>query len=90
MVVPLELRDQGSKLSTTGIIVLPVIVKIVEIVIKYRTNDCVLETQHKRQTGFTAGSSLINSALPIEESYRVTERQQCKPAPGISRCESGI
>jgi hypothetical protein len=66
------------------------VAKIVETVIKCRTNDCVLETQHKRQTGFTAGSSLMKSALPIEESYRVTERQQCKPAPGISRCESGI
>ena len=30
----------------------------------------MIETQHKRQRGFTAGSSPMNSALPIEESYR--------------------
>ena len=53
-----------------GITVLPVVGKIVENVIKCRTNNCVLETQNKRQRGFTAGSSPMNSALPIEESYR--------------------
>ena len=41
-----------------------------ETVIKCQTNNCVLETQNKRQRGFTAGSSPMNSALPIEESYR--------------------
>ena len=49
---------------------LPVVGKIVETVIKCRTNNCVLVTQNKRQRGFTAGSSPMNSALPIEESYR--------------------
>ena len=49
---------------------LPVVGKIVETVIKCRTNNCVLGTQNKRQRGFTAGSSPMNSALPIEESYR--------------------
>ena len=38
-----------------GITVLPVKGKIVETVIKCRTNNCVLETQKKRQRGFTAG-----------------------------------
>ena len=53
-----------------GITVLPVIGKIVETIIKCRTNNQVLEAQNKRQRGFTAGSSPINSALPIEEMYR--------------------
>jgi hypothetical protein len=50
--------------------VLPVVGKIVETAIKCRTNNCVLVTQNKRQRGVTAGSSPMNSALPIEESYR--------------------
>ena len=66
-------KTKGTRqqaINNRGIIVLPVIVKIVEAVIKCRTNNCVLEIQNKRQTGFTAGSSPMNSALPIEESYR--------------------
>ena len=61
-------RQQAIKYR--GITILPVIGKIVETVIKCRTNNGVLKTQNKRQRGFTAGSSPMNSALPIEESYR--------------------
>jgi hypothetical protein len=66
-------KTKGTRqqvINNRGIIVLPVIVKIVEAVIKCRTNNCVLKIQNKRQTGFTAGSSPMHSALPIEESYR--------------------
>jgi hypothetical protein len=66
-------KNKGTRqqaINYRGITVLPVIGKIVETVIKCRTNNCVLEMQNKRQRGFTAGSSPMNSALPIEESYR--------------------
>ena len=66
-------KNNGTRqqaINYRGITVLPVIGKIVETVIKCRTNNCVLEMQNKRQRGFTAGSSPMNSALPIEESYR--------------------
>jgi len=66
-------KNKGTRqqaINYRGITVLPVIGKIVETVIKCRTNNCVLETQNKRQRGFTAGSSPMNSALAIEESYR--------------------
>ncbi|VDI66368.1 Hypothetical predicted protein [Mytilus galloprovincialis] len=66
-------KNKGTRQQATnyrGITVLPVIGKIIETVIKERTNNKVLETQNKRQRGFTAGSSPMNSALPIEESYR--------------------
>jgi hypothetical protein len=56
-------KTKGTRqqaINNRGIIVLPVIVKIVEAVIKCRTNNCVLEIQNKRQTGFTAGSSPMN------------------------------
>jgi hypothetical protein len=62
--------SRQQAINYRGITVLPVIGKIVETVIKCRTNNCVLETQNKRQRGFTVGSSPMNSALPIEESYR--------------------
>ena len=75
-------NNKGTRqqaINYRGITVLPVIGKIVETVIKCRTNNCVLETQNKRQRGFTAGSSPMNSVLPIEESYRnrKTTMQSC-------------
>jgi hypothetical protein len=66
-------KNKGTRqqaINYRGITVLPVIGKIMETVIKCRTNNRVLETQNKRQRGFTAGSSPLNSALPVEESYR--------------------
>ena len=69
----LVFKNKGTRqqaINYRGITVLSVIGKIVETVIKCRTNNCILEAQNKRQRGFTAGSSPMNSALPIEESYR--------------------
>ena len=51
-------KNKGTRqqaINYRGIAVLPVKGKIVETVIKCRTNNCVLETQKKRQRGFTAG-----------------------------------
>jgi hypothetical protein len=53
-----------------GITVLPVINNIVEAIIKERIQKQVIETQNRKQRGFTSGSSPINSALPVEECYR--------------------
>ena len=69
----LVFKNKGTRqqaINYRGITVLPVISKIVETVIKCRTNNCILETQNKRQRGFAAGLSPMNSALPIKESYR--------------------
>ena len=66
-------KNKGTRqqaINYRGITVLPVIGKIMETVIKCRANNCILETQNKRQRGFAAGSSPMNSALPIKESYR--------------------
>ena len=66
-------KNKGTKqqaVNYRGITVLPVIGKIIETIIKNRTQRYVLETQNKRQRGFTAGSSPMNSALTIEEAYR--------------------
>ena len=53
-----------------GITVLPVINKIIETIIKNRTNHNILAIQNPIQRGFTKGSSPLNSALPVEETYR--------------------
>ena len=69
----LVFKNKGTRqqaINYRWITVLPVISKIVETVIKCRTNNCILETQNKRKRGFAAGSSPMNSALPIKESYR--------------------
>ncbi|CAC5402683.1 unnamed protein product [Mytilus coruscus] len=69
----LVFKNKGTRqqaINYREITVLPVIGQIIETIIKKRTNDRVLETQNKKQRGFTAGSSSLNSALPIEESYR--------------------
>ena len=67
-------KNKGTKqqaVNYRGITVLPVIdTIIIETIIKNRTQRYVLETQSKRQRGFTAGSSPMNSALLIEEAYR--------------------
>jgi len=46
-----------------------VIRKIVEIIIKERIQNQVLEIQNRTQRGFTSGSSPVNPAL-VEECYR--------------------
>jgi hypothetical protein len=69
----LVFKNKGTRqqaINYRWITVLPVIGKIVETVIKCRTNNCILETQNKRQRGFASGSSPMNSALPIKKSYR--------------------
>ena len=43
---------------------------IIETIIKERIQKQVIETQNRKQRGFTSGSSPINSALPVEECYR--------------------
>ena len=66
-------KNKGLKSQATnyrGISVLPVISKIVETIIKERIQKQVIETQNRKQRGFTSGSSPINSALPVEECYR--------------------
>jgi hypothetical protein len=66
-------KNKGLKSQATnyrGIAVLPVISKIVETIIKERIQKQVIETQNRKQRGFTSGSSPINSALPVEECYR--------------------
>jgi hypothetical protein len=52
------------------ITVLPVINKIIETIIKNRTNHKILEIQNPIQRVFTDESSPLNSALPVEETYR--------------------
>ena len=52
-----------------GITVLPVINKIIETIIKNRTNHNILAIQNPIQRGFIKGSSPLNSALPVEETY---------------------
>jgi hypothetical protein len=47
-----------------------VISKIVETIIKERIQKQVIETENRKQRGFTSGSSPINSALPVEKCYR--------------------
>jgi heme exporter protein D len=47
------------ELNYRGITVLPVISKIVETIIKERIQKQVIETQNRKQRGFTYGSSLI-------------------------------
>jgi hypothetical protein len=66
-------KNKGLKSQATNnrcITVLPVISKIVETIIKERIQKQVIETQNRKQRGFTSGSSPINSALPVEECYR--------------------
>ena len=53
-----------------GITVLPVINKIIETIIKNRTSRKILAIQNPIHRGFTEGSSSLNSALPVEETYR--------------------
>jgi len=72
LLTPIFYKNKGVRqqaINYRGITVLPVISKIVETVIKFRTQKHVLESQNKSQRGFTAGSSPMNSALPIEECY---------------------
>ena len=53
-----------------GIAVLPVINKIIETRIKKPDSHKILEIQNPIQRVFTDGSSPLNSALPVEETYR--------------------
>ena len=53
-----------------GITVLPVISKIIETIIKNRSQKLVLKTQNRAQRDFTTGSSPMNSALIVEGCYR--------------------
>ncbi|CAG2245583.1 unnamed protein product [Mytilus edulis] len=65
--------NKGSKNDAgnyRGITVLPVVSKIIDTVLKNRTQPSVKAVQHKYQRGFTSGSGPMNSALPVEEVYR--------------------
>ena len=44
--------------------------KIIETIIKTRSQKLVLKTQNRAQRGFTTGSSPMNSTLIVEECYR--------------------
>ncbi|CAG2245612.1 unnamed protein product [Mytilus edulis] len=66
-------KNKGSKNDAgnyRGITVLPVVSKIIDTVLKNRTQPSVKAVQHKYQRGFTSGSGPMNSALPVEEVYR--------------------
>ncbi|VDI66187.1 Hypothetical predicted protein [Mytilus galloprovincialis] len=66
-------KNKGSKNDAgnyRGITVLPVVSKIIDTVLKNRTQPSVKAVQHKYQRGFTSGSGSMNSALPVEEVYR--------------------
>jgi hypothetical protein len=56
-----------------GIIVLPVINKIIETIVKNRTSHKILAIQNPLKRGFTKGALHLNSALPVEETYRENE-----------------
>ena len=85
-------KNKGTRqqaINYRGITVLPVIGKIVETVIKCRTNNCVLETQNKRQRGFT--SRVISNELSLTNKRKLQGiERQCNPPPGTSGCESDI
>ena len=66
-------KEKGTTQQTStyrGIAVLPVISKIIETIIKNRSQNLVLKTQNRAQRSFTTESSPINSALIVEECYR--------------------
>jgi hypothetical protein len=65
-------KNKGTRqqaINYRGITVLPVIGKIVETVIKCRTNNCVLETQNKRQRGFK--SRVISNELSLTNKRKL-------------------
>ena len=72
------LKSQAS--NYRGITVLPMISKIIETIIKERIQKQVMETQNRKQRGFTSGLSPINSALPVVECYRevVYNNEECQ------------
>ena len=66
-------KKKGTKQQASnyrGITVLPMISKIIETIIKNKSQKLVLKTQNRAQRGFTTGSSLMNSALIVEECCR--------------------
>lgn len=66
-------KNKGSKNDSgnyRGITVLPVVIKVIDTVLKNRTQPSVKFVQHKYQRGLTSGSGPMNSALPVEEVYR--------------------
>jgi hypothetical protein len=83
----LQLKGSGSHkgniaevINNRGITVLPVINKIIETIIKNRTNHKILEIQNPIQRVFTDGSSPLNSAFPVEETYRTNadNKNECQ------------
>jgi hypothetical protein len=67
-------KSKGSKndaINYRGIIVLPVISKIVEVVIRDRIQPLIHNMQNPTQRGFTKGSSPMNAALPVVEAYKI-------------------
>ena len=76
-------KNKGLKSQTTnyrGIFVLPVISKIIETIIKERIQKQVMETQNRKQRGFTSGLSPIHSALSVVECYQevVYNNDECQ------------
>ncbi|CAC5424402.1 unnamed protein product [Mytilus coruscus] len=63
-------KNKGSKNDAgnyRGKTVQPVVSKVIDTVLKNRTQPSVKSVQHKYQRGFTSGSGPMNSALPVEE-----------------------
>lgn len=59
--------DNQNPSNYKGITVTSVLLKIIEHILNVRPNDILIPTQSKLQSGFTAKSSSINSALIISE-----------------------
>ena len=53
-----------------GITVIPIITKVLELVIRARLKQLILEKQNKLQRGFTEKSLPMNTALILEEYIR--------------------
>ena len=66
-------KKKGSNIDSKnyrGITVIPIITKVLELVIRARLKQLILEKQNKLQRGFTEKSSPMNTALILEEYIR--------------------
>ena len=66
-------KKKGSNTDSKnyrGITVIPIFTKVLELVIRARLKQLILEKQNKLQRGFTENSSPMNTALILEEFIR--------------------
>ena len=69
----LVFKKKGSNSDSKnyrGITVIQIITKVLELVIRARLKQLILEKQNKSQRGFTEKSSPMNTALILEEYIR--------------------